>query len=175
MKNNKGITMVALVLTVVVMAILTGIVISFGSKHLKEAELQDLVTNMLLIQAKAKIGVEEVEFKTANITDQGKIAQIKDENLLGELVDIDEQTDNVTKLLNKILSKAEDLEKDWYYLDNDDLKEIGSYELMSLNNENQYYLYTYNSTTLEIEVLYTGGYITSDNVTYYKLSELESL
>ena len=49
------------------MLIIAGISAYFGSDLIKEMKLQDLRTNMLLIQAKSKDCVEEVNFQTANL------------------------------------------------------------------------------------------------------------
>ena len=170
MKSEKGITMVALVLTIIVMSILAGIVISSGSKQIKKAELQDLITNMLLIQAKAKIGIEEVVFKTANITDEERINEIKRENLLGTCI-MDEGPIHID--IGDILPNEK--QDDWYYLGNSDLEEIGLYELKNVNDEEVYYMYRFDSNLNDIEVAVTSGYADSEGTMHYKLSELENL
>ena len=63
MKKQKGITLIALTITIIVMIIIASITIYAGIDLIQQAKLQDLVTNMLLIQAKAKEYVEEVSFK----------------------------------------------------------------------------------------------------------------
>ena len=42
MKQNKGITMVALVLTVIILLILAGISIGTGNKTIKQSELENI-------------------------------------------------------------------------------------------------------------------------------------
>jgi len=172
MRNNKGITMVALTITVIVMAILSGIIINLGSEHVKNAKLQDIVTNMYLIQAKAKIGIEEVVFKKINLDenkeeDFNKIQEIKTSNLIGEkyLGGISE-IDNVLEIEGT---------EEWYYLTDEHLKLIGLYELTNINDSKQYYLYRYDEDTSNIEIVYTGGYVHTDQNTYYRLSELENI
>ena len=50
----KGITIVALTITVIVLIILASIGIYTGTEIIKQANLQNINTNMMLIQAKTK-------------------------------------------------------------------------------------------------------------------------
>ena len=61
--NEKGITMIALIITIVILLIIAGIAISGGKSTIKKANLESLKTNMMLIKAKALECVEEVNFK----------------------------------------------------------------------------------------------------------------
>ena len=61
--ENKGITLLALVVTIIVLLIIAGIGINYGSSTIKRAKLEELRSNMLLIEAKAKGLVEEANFK----------------------------------------------------------------------------------------------------------------
>ena len=62
-KNNSGITLVALVLTVIIMTIIASIGVHEGRKIIKKSKIQTLQTSMLTIQAKAKAYSEEIEAK----------------------------------------------------------------------------------------------------------------
>lgn len=170
MENNKGITMVALILTIIVMAILAGITINTGSKVIKDAELQDVVTNMLLIQAKVKIGIEEGNFKTANLNseDENEKEKIKDTYLLGKIAETQQYSEYIREELRG---------KKWRLISDDDLKNMGLNELANVNGEENYYLYTYDEIDgdFEIEIVYTGGYKHSDGKIYYVLSDLIEL
>ena len=66
MKKNKGITMVALVITIVLLLILAGISIGTGGNIIKRTELENLKTGMLLIEVKGKEYVENANFNLAN-------------------------------------------------------------------------------------------------------------
>lgn len=61
--NNKGITMIALIITIVILLIIAGIAITGGRSTIEKAKLESLKTNMMLIKAKALECVEEVNFK----------------------------------------------------------------------------------------------------------------
>lgn len=57
-KKEKGITLVALAITISVMLVLISIAITGGSEIIKNANLENLKTNLLLVKAKAKEVVE---------------------------------------------------------------------------------------------------------------------
>ena len=169
MKNNKGVTLVSLVITIVVLLIISGITVNVSNDVIKQANLQDLKTNMLLIQAKAKTYAEEVKFQTANLdetkeADKTKIAEIKATNLKGtalELCDtsIQNAADNA-----KVTDTA-----DFYYLSRENLSEMGiNIEVP----EGAYYLVKYNFE--DTEVVYTKGFKYQNQV-YYKLSEINQI
>ena len=62
-RKERGVTLVALVITVVVLLIIASIAVYSGSDTVRKAKLEELRTNMLLIEAKARGLVEEVNFK----------------------------------------------------------------------------------------------------------------
>ena len=86
-KNEKGVTLIILVITVMVLMIISGIIINTGVKSIKNAQRESLKTNMLLIQAKSKEYVENANFNlgTGEKTEEEK-NKIKAENLKGTLV-----------------------------------------------------------------------------------------
>jgi Tfp pilus assembly protein PilE len=145
--NERGITLIALIITVIVMAIIAGVAVSSGSEVIKEARVQDIKTNMLLIQAKAKIKLEEKKFDSTVelIGSQTMPSDLKNES-------------------------GEDL-TDYYCLSSSDLEE------MNLGNLNiasgQYYLVKYDIDTLDVDVFYTAGVSDENGNVYYKLSQMQ--
>lgn len=81
LKNNKGITLIALIITVIVMLIIASISIYGGSKIVKQAKKEDVKTNMLLLQAEIKNFVEQARFENKKI-----------ENFLNEGITVGETT-----------------------------------------------------------------------------------
>ena len=61
LKNCKGITMIALVVTIVILIILASISIIEGKKLIKEAKIENILTDMITIKAKVKGYAEELE------------------------------------------------------------------------------------------------------------------
>lgn len=169
MRNNKGVTLVSLVITIVVLIIISGITVNVSNDVIKQAKLQDLKTNMLLMQAKAKTLAEEVNFETANLDatkeeDATKIAEIKGTKVIGTALD---SCDDAIKTAASNAGVTDTA--DFYYLSQEDLSKMGiNIEIP----EGTYYLVKYNFE--DTEVVYTKGYKYED-VTYYKLSELNQI
>lgn len=61
--NNKGISLIILVITVIVISIIASIAIYYGTETIKKANVETIRTNMLLIKAKANEYCEEANFK----------------------------------------------------------------------------------------------------------------
>lgn len=76
-KKDKGVTLVSLVVTILVIIIIASISIYSGKEVIKRAKLEDLSTNMLLIQVKAKECVEEASFKIGKKTNTEEINEIR--------------------------------------------------------------------------------------------------
>ena len=81
-KKEQGITLITLTVTVVVLIILAGIGIYSGKDTIKKAKLEELQTNLLLIQAKAREYVEEANFKIGIVSNEerpAKTATVREE------------------------------------------------------------------------------------------------
>ena len=63
LKNEKGITMAMLIVTVIVMAVLASIAMTAGNNLRKKTELADRITQMQLIQAKVEDSYNEHLYK----------------------------------------------------------------------------------------------------------------
>ena len=169
MKNNKGITLVSLVITIVVLIIISGITANLSNDLIKQARLQDLKTNMLLIQAKAKTLAEEVNFETANLDKTKeehitKINEIKGTKLIGTALETSSE-EVKTAASNAGLTET----TDYYYLSEENLVQMG---INIKVPEGAYYLVKYSFE--DTEVVYTKGYKYEEE-TYYKLSELNNI
>ena len=68
MKNQKGITLSTLVVTIIILVILAAVSLRTGSEVLNSSKMQNLKTNMLLIQAKAREYTENGTGKFKTIT-----------------------------------------------------------------------------------------------------------
>lgn len=147
MRNQKGITLVMLVITIIVLIIITSVTVYTGTGVIKRASLQNLNTNMLLLQAKTKTLAEESRFN-------------KDEsNLKGKKVSEITENDKITQLINEnVIENAEQ----YYLLSQDDLNSMG---LEKVKVE-EGYLVNYETD----EIIYLKGF-EANGETYYKLSE----
>lgn len=166
MRKQKGITLIALTITIIVMIIIASITTYIGMDLIKQAKLQDLVTNMLLIQAKAKEYLEEVKFQTANMTDEAQIEQVKVEQLKGKKITENPEVQTAAQNTGKIdTSKI----SEYYYLEQANLEEMGLGELNS--EEYGYFILRYDIENMKIEVINTMGY--NGNYTLEQLQQIQ--
>lgn len=63
MEKNSGITLIALMITIIVMLIIASIVVYNGAGLIKQAKVEDVKTNMLLVEATVKNYVEQAKFE----------------------------------------------------------------------------------------------------------------
>ena len=157
--KNKGITLVALAIMIVIILILAGITISTGSNLIKNAQLQTLNTNMLLIQAKEKTIAEKAIFENNNtaLYKGQKIADMSSDPTIQKLKE------------NGVISESEG-SYDKYYLWNQAILNEQGLEAIKLK-EDEFFIVNYATD----EIIYTKGFKHTDGKIYYKLSETRNL
>lgn len=174
LNNNKGVTIVSLVITIIVLLILSSIAINSGTESIDKANLESLKTNMLLIKAKAKEYVENASFKNGTAENNDDVAK---KELKGkEVTDINEYSEQLKIELKKELGDKKFL----YNLCRNENNEITDSILTQMGlkdisvSDAEQYLVLYDIENVEVEVYNTKGY-TKDGTTYYSLSEIENL
>lgn len=157
-KNEKGVTLIALVIIVIVLGILGTITAQEFGNILDEVNKENASTNMLLIQAKAKVLNEKAGFS-------------KDDSILKgqKLSDItgNEKIENLKNL--GVINPSEKNYDNYYVWDKQTITdlEIGIEKM----NSDEFYIVNYSTE----EVIYSEGYKHTDGKTYYKLSEISAL
>lgn len=133
LKAKKGITLVALVITVILMLILAGVGLHFGTEALEKSELEDIKTDMISIKAKAKIIVEQYNFKDIENLVGEKITEQSEANEIG--IETEEDINN----LNLYKWSSSDLEgQNLSKIDGN--KYIVEYNLEEPNDSEVYYI-----------------------------------
>jgi Tfp pilus assembly protein PilE len=150
MKNNKGVTLTILVVTIIVLLILAGIILGIGTSMIKNAEIQSLNTNLLLIQARVEIISEMNSFNGTP--------------LKGTQVTATETT--ASALLTTVGITTE---QDKYYIWNQTILNEEHLSRIELK-QNEYYLVNYETS----EVINSIG-VERDGIRYYKLSDVKAL
>ena len=180
MKKNNGITMVVLVITIVLLLILAGISINTGSNIIKRSELENLKTDMLLIEVKAKEYVENGNFSLGTTFDK-----ITDENEKSKRIETAKsklkgtEIENIENLDSKLSITSDKFKEEkenmiyYYKLSTQDLEDMGIENVKS-DEKNGEYIIKYDIKNIEIEIYNTQGFKNEDKY-YYSLSELESL
>ena len=156
--KKSGVTLVSLVITVIVIAIISSTLVYTGMKLIKKASFQTLSTDMLLIQAKAETIYEKLSFEK---TPEELISALTGEKVI-------KTSEHGNNLLRAGVAEN-DIEK--YYLWNDSVLE--SFGLGGIKSREKGYFYiNYGS---EIEVVSSLGFSHTDGNTYYKLSEIKNI
>jgi Tfp pilus assembly protein PilE len=151
-KNNKGITLISLAVTIAVLSILITISINSGYSSIKKVRAGRLVSYMTMVRAKSKLIYEDYQFKNTS--------------LVGTKSDLPEISENEkSMIMNKYDISSDEFEKlNWYKWEKKDLKDQGFDENM-LDGEECYYInYEY------------GEIISSESVeNFYSLTGLNKI
>ena len=159
MKENKGITLVALVITIAILIIIAGIAVYSGKETIEKAQLEELKTNMLLVQAKAKEYVEEANFKMGISPDDTKKSQVRQEVY-----------ENEAKLqpATNVSAPSGIPVNECYVLTQEAMDLWGLEDLKLESGEN--YLIKFDDTNATVEVYNTLGYAGK-----YSLTDIDNL
>lgn len=180
MEKNNGITMVALVITVIILLILSGISINAGSNIITKSKLENIKTDMMLIKVKGKEYVENANFNLGTsfekLTDENE-KNTRLENAKTKLKGT--EIENIENLDSKLSITSDKFKEEkenmiyYYKLSTQDLEDMGIENVKS-DEKNGEYIIKYDIKNIEIEIYNTQGFKNKDKY-YYSLSELESL
>lgn len=172
-RNEKGVTLIVLMITIIILIILAGIAIYIGRESIQKANLEGLKTNMLLIETKAREFVENASFDLGiapeNATDEMKTnaqSELNGEDK-GTLVTSDDSI--INQLLNIGISQ-EDIDKgNVYKLTTENLEKMGIKDVQS-NEEEGWYVIVYHIEDTTAEIYHTVGYNGK-----YSLTDIEQI
>lgn len=170
-KNEKGITLIILVIMIIVMLIIAGITVYSGIDVIKRANLENLKTNLLLIQAKTKEYVEEVSFRMGTKPDETKRNTVREEvyQNQGKLVALSNASDEVKSAVTMAGINPNDI---CYYISREALDNLGLNQVSEGNGD--YYIVVFDETNLTAEIYNTKGY--NDNgILKYSLTDIDKI
>ena len=185
MKNNNGITMVALVVTIIILLMLAGISVGTGERMIKKSKLENIKTNMLLIEVKGKEYLEKASFNLGAFdkinlgSEEAKQQEIQEriETAKSELVG--EEITSATEFLTQIGVTAEILSEEnsnniyYYKLSTQDLIDMGIQRVKS-DEDDGWFIVRYDLKNITINVYNTKGFEVENNV-YYELNEIQNV
>ncbi len=164
MKKTSGITIISLIITIIVLLIITSIAVYNGSNMIKKVKLEELRTNMLLIQGKAREYVEEANFKLGIDIDSASDKNERIESAKTEL-----KGTPITNVDSNIVGTVETGEFVFYYeLSKEDLNDMGL-DKIELDTDEKY-IVKYDINNLKVAIYNTIGYNGS-----YSLEEIENI
>ena len=141
MNTEKGMGIIEIIISVLVIVAIAIFAYNFVVNTADEQKIEDIRTNMLLIQGRCKILQETTKVNNNQEGLKGrKLSEIQDDRIISEF-------------LNRNIIDSTNLDK-YYALSNDDLT---SMELDIQNEENSYYVVNYEDNTVYITKGYTVG------------------
>lgn len=155
--KKKIITLIILIVAVIALVLIIKGLTNTGMSILSKADIQDINTEMLVIQAKAKVIAEQA------------IVDDDDDLLRGtKITDTDYET--IEKIKEEGVISEDEENYDSYYVWNQEL--LNELNINVKLPENHYYIVNYETN----EVISTKGYKTiKDDKVYYKLSETKNI
>ena len=172
-REQKGVTLIVLVVTIIVLLILASITMYGGTDIIDKSRLEGLKTNMLLIQTKAKEYVENAKFQLG-IKPEEATETMKEKARL-ELEGEDKGTkvnvgDSFASEATRIgISQAEIEEGNVYWLSTSNLEKMGIKGTKS-DEKRGYYIIVYNMEEISAEIYNTVGY-----KDIYSLTDIENI
>lgn len=155
--KKKIITLIILIVAVIALVLIIKGLTNTGMSILSKADIQDINTEMLVIQAKAKVIAEQA------------IVDDDDDLLRGtKITDTDYET--IEKIKEEGIISEDEENYDSYYVWNQEL--LNELNINVKLPENHYYIVNYETN----EVISTKGYkVIKDDKVYYKLSETKNI
>lgn len=161
-KNEKGITLMVLIITIIVMVIIAGIAIYSGTETVKKAKVEGIKTNMLLIQAKTRAYVEEASHQ---IGIEGTRTE-EEKNTIRDKVY--KQEGGLIPVSEAGITLPSGIETENSYLVNEQaLKKMG---LEQIHSDTGDYIVHFDEKEVTVEVYNTEGYESN-----YSLTEIEAM
>ena len=181
-KEQEGITLIALIITIIVLLIITSISIVIGTDLVNTSKAENIETNMLTIKAKAKEYMENVDSKNWASNDSNEnedydgLSTKEGKNrkeLTGEKYQLTLIED---KTLYSNYSNWYEEGYTYYALDK---KALNKMDLSNIYEEGKIYIIRYpledgNIENLEMDIIYANG-IEYNNIIYYNLSKLQEV
>ena len=84
MKSNKGITLVSLIVTIVVMGILLSVTVIYSSDLMQKSKMTDYIGYMKLVKARADVVLEEEVFNSVGEIESDEISNSKIDDIIVE-------------------------------------------------------------------------------------------
>ena len=157
MEKQNGVAIPVLIIGIVIIIAIVSVIVHYAEDMVQENRLQDLRTNMLLMQAETKKGLEEVCFKIANLDeskeeDLAQINETKNQYLKGKI--LNESPEEVQEAVKNI--QDFNFDENCYYLDQNTLNEIG---IKKITEEKYgYFIAKYDFSNANVEIISTKGY-----------------
>ena len=156
-KSEKGLGLIGTVFLIILIGLFLFTAIKFVNVQSLNENLEDVKTDMLLLQGKVKVIAGEYTLNKKN------------EVLKGTAIKKMKEDEVIKNFLEKEIINIEEKNSKYYVINNQNLQDM---ELSQVTlQENADYIVNYTN----YEVYLTNGYVHTDGNTYYSLSEINNL
>ena len=162
-RKENAITLISLAITVIVILIISSVATYSGKEIIRTGKLEELRTNMLLIQAKAKEYVEDANFKMGLAPDETRKEEVR------KSVYVDG-------------AKLEEVNAQEYGIDNSSVCYKVTKETLNIwgldkieLKDNEDYLIAFDDENATVEIYNTKGFVDDNGDTRNSLTDIEEI
>lgn len=162
-RKENAITLISLAITVIVILIISSVATYSGKEIIRKGKLEELRTNMLLIQAKAKEYVEDANFKMGLAPDETRKEEVR------KSVYVDG-------------AKLEEVNAQEYGIDNSSVCYKVTKETLNIwgldkieLKDNEDYLIAFDDENATVEIYNTKGFVDDNGDTKNSLTDIEEI
>lgn len=162
-RKENAITLISLAITVIVILIISSVATYSGKEIIRKGKLEELRTNMLLIQAKAKEYVEDANFKMGLAPDETRKEEVRTSVYVDgaklEKVNAQEYGIDNSSVCYKVTKETLNI----WGLDKIELK------------DNEDYLIAFDDENATVEIYNTKGFVDDNGDTRNSLTDIEEI
>ena len=162
-RKENAITLISLAITVIVILIISSVATYSGKEIIRKGKLEELRTNMLLIQAKAKEYVEDANFKMGLAPDETRKEEVRESVYVDgaklEKVNAQEYGIDNSSVCYKVTKETLNI----WGLDKIELK------------DNEDYLIAFDDENATVEIYNTKGFVDDNGDTRNSLTDIEKI
>lgn len=162
-RKENAITLISLAITVIVILIISSVATYSGKEIIRKGKLEELRTNMLLIQAKAKEYVEDANFKMGLAPDETRKEKVRksvyEDGAKLEKVNAQEYGIDNSSVCYKVTKETLNI----WGLDKIELK------------DNEDYLIAFDDENATVEIYNTKGFVDDNGDTRNSLTDIEEI
>ncbi len=162
-RKENAITLISLAITVIVILIISSVATYSGKEIIRKGKLEELRTNMLLIQAKAKEYVEDANFKMGLAPDETRKEEVRQSVYVDgaklEKVNAQEYGIDNSSVCYKVTKETLNI----WGLDKIELK------------DNEDYLIAFDDENATVEIYNTKGFVDDNGDTRNSLTDIEEI
>lgn len=162
-RKENAITLISLAITVIVILIISSVATYSGKEIIRKGKLEELRTNMLLIQAKAKEYVEDANFKMGLAPDETRKEEVRKSVYVdgAKLKEVNAQEYGIDN--SSVCYKVTKETLNIWGLDKIELK------------DNEDYLIAFDDENATVEIYNTKGFVDDNGDTRNSLTDIEEI